>query len=418
MLEVTMLNKTRGFVLLLAGICIGAGLSASARVLAAKFTALPGTDGRLLAEVMRRVQQAYVDPVDDRKLLEGAVRGMVASLDPYSEYLDDDAYDEIKVSTTGEYSGVGIEVAMQGGEVVIVAPIDGTPAALAGIRSGDELVAIDGIEIDHSSLAAAISRMRGKAGSPVRVTVRRAGSEDTIDFPLLRARIELHSVKAELPRPGQGYVRISHFSESTGEDLNAAISQLIKQNAAPLKGLVLDLRDNPGGVLDAAVDVSDAFLDHGVIVTASGRTSEANFEMDATAGDRLGGAPIVVLVDGGSASASEIVAGALKDQHRAVLMGAKTFGKGSVQTLIQLSDGHAVKLTTSRYFTPSGLSIHGKGIVPDILWNPPAAKLAQLDQAAAKKPLLERDAEVKQAFDELAARTVLDRRRHPIDRPT
>jgi carboxyl-terminal processing protease len=276
MLEVTMLNKTRGFVLLLAGICIGAGISASARVLAAKLTALPGTDGRLLAEVMRRVEQAYVDPVDERKLLEGAVRGMVASLDPYSEYLDDDAYDEIKVSTTGEYSGVGIEVAMQGGEVVIVAPIDGTPAALAGIQSGDELVAIDGIEIDHSSLAAAISRMRGKAGSPVRVTVRRSGSEDTLDFLLVRARIEVHSVKSELPRPGQGYVRISHFSESTGEDLNAALTQLIKQNAAPLKGLVLDLRDNPGGVLDAAVDVSDAFLDHGVIVTAIGRTSEAN----------------------------------------------------------------------------------------------------------------------------------------------
>ena len=360
---------------------------------------LPWQDARMLAEVLERVKQEFVNPVDDHQLLQAAIRGMVSSLDPYSAYLDGDEYDEIKISSSGEYSGVGLEVSMDDDQVVVVSPFEGSPAAVAGIRSGDVIVTIDGVPVNNTTLSDTIGRMRGKEGTTVKIGIVREGMSEPLQFTVKRSRVELHSVKAELPEPGYGYVRIAQFSEATGEELDKGLDSLRKRNGGRLKGLVLDLRDNPGGVLEAAVAVADAFLERGVIVTARGRTAESKFEMDATPGDELAGAPIVVLINGGYASAAEIVAGALKDNHRATLMGRTTFGKGSVQTVMPLSGDRALKLTTSLYYTPSGISINHTGISPDIElqrdMNPPALP--------ADAPLLQRDPEVKRAIRELQA---------------
>jgi len=365
---------------------------------------LPWQDAHTLAEVLELVKHDYVNPVDDHQLLQAAIRGMVSSLDPYSAYLDGDEYDEIKISSAGQYSGVGLEVSMRDDQVVVVSPFDGSAAAKAGIRSGDVIASIDGVAVNTTSLADTIGRMRGKEGTSVKIGILREGSDEPLQFTLKRSQVELRSVKAELPEAGFGYVRISQFSETTGDDLNAALKDLRKRNGAPLKGLVLDLRDNPGGVLEAAVSVADTFLDSGIIVTAKGRTPESKFEMDATPGDALDGAPIVVLVNGGSASAAEIVAGALKDHHRATLMGRTTFGKGSVQTVMPLSGDRGIKLTTSLYYTPSGISINHRGIAPDIELErdpkPPAVPVP------ANAPLLQRDAEVRRALQELKVPTV------------
>jgi len=403
-----MITKSRKITLLGAGVAVGIALGLAGAVLADKPAALeadlPWADARTLAEVLERVKHDYVNPVDDHQLLQAAIRGMVSSLDPYSAYLDGDEYDEVKISSSGQYSGVGIEVSMEDEEVVVVSPLEGSPAAQAGIRSGDIIATIDGVPVNTTSLADTIGRMRGKEGTSVKIGVLREGSPEPLQFTLKRSRVELRSVKAELLEPGMGYVRISQFSETTGDDLEAALKDLRKRNGAALKGLVLDLRNNPGGVLEAAVSVSDAFLESGVIVTAKGRTPESKFEMDATPGDALNGAPIVVLVNGGSASAAEIVAGALKDNHRAKLMGRTTFGKGSVQTVIPLPGDRAVKLTTSLYYTPSGISINHRGIAPDIdLPRDPAPPGAPV---SADAPLLERDAEVKRAVQELKVPTV------------
>jgi carboxyl-terminal processing protease len=362
---------------------------------------LPWQDARMLADVLERVKHDYVNPVDDHQLLQAAIRGMVASLDPYSAFLDGDEYDEIKISSSGQYSGIGIEVSMEDDEVVVVSPFDGSPAAAAGIRSGDIIATIDGIPVKTTTLTETIGRMRGKEGTTVKIGILREGSAEPLQFTVKRSRVELHSVKSELLEPGLGYVRISQFSEVTADDLESALKNLRKRGA-PLKGLVLDLRDNPGGVLESAVSVSDIFLDAGVIVTAKGRTPESKFEMTATPGDALNGAPIVVLINGGSASAAEIVAGALKDNHRAKLMGRTTFGKGSVQTVIPLSGDRAIKLTTSLYYTPSGISINHRGIAPDIeLERDPAPRSGVPPPADA--PLLQRDAEVRRAVQELKA---------------
>jgi carboxyl-terminal processing protease len=403
-----MITKSRKLTLLGAGMAAGIALGLAGAVLADKPEALgadlPWADARTLAEVLERVKHDYVNPVDDHQLLQAAIRGMVSSLDPYSAYLDGDEYDEVKISSSGQYSGVGIEVSMEDEEVVVVSPLEGSPAAQAGIRSGDIIATIDGVPVNTTSLADTIGRMRGKEGTSVKIGVLREGSPEPLQFTLRRSRVELRSVKAELLEPGMGYVRISQFSETTGDDLDAALKDLRKRNGAALKGLVLDLRNNPGGVLEAAVSVSDAFLESGVIVTAKGRTPESKFEMDATPGDALNGAPIVVLVNGGSASAAEIVAGALKDNHRAKLMGRTTFGKGSVQTVIPLPGDRAVKLTTSLYYTPSGISINHRGIAPDIeLPRDPAPPAAP---PSADAPLLERDAEVRRAVQELKVPTV------------
>jgi len=395
-----MITKARKVWLLCLGAAMGLLLGLAGGVLADKpGTDLPWQDARMFADVLERVKHDYVNPVDDHQLLQSAIRGMVSSLDPYSAYLDGDEYDEVKISSSGQYSGVGIEVSMEDEEVVVVSPFEGSPAAAAGIRSGDVIATIDGIPVNNTTLADTIGRMRGKEGTSVRIGILREGSAEPLQFTLKRSRVELRSVKSELLEPGIGYVRISQFSETTGDDLDAALKDLRKPNGTPLKGLVLDLRNNPGGVLEAAVSVSDTFLDSGVIVTAKGRTPESKFEMDATPGDALNGAPIVILINGGSASAAEIVAGALKDNHRARLMGRTTFGKGSVQTVIPLGGDRAIKLTTSLYYTPSGISINHRGIAPDIELErdpkPPAVA------APADGPLLQRDAEVRRAVEEL-----------------
>ncbi len=399
-----MIKKSSGALLLCIGIAIGLSLGLAHGVLADKAVALgadlPWQDARMLAAVLERVKHDYVNPVDDHQLLQAAIRGMVASLDPYSAYLDSDEYDEVKISTSGRYSGVGIELSIQDEQVVVIAPFDGSPAALAGIRSGDIIVAIDGIAVNTSTLADSIGRMRGEEGTSVKIGIMREGRPEPMLFTLKRSRVDLHSVSAEMLEAGYGYVRISQFSETTGEDLIGALKTLRKRNGAPLTGLVLDLRDNPGGVLEAAVSVADTFLDSGVIVTAKGRTPDSKFEMHATPGDALNGAPMVVLVNGGSASAAEIVAGALKDQHRGKLLGSTTFGKGSVQTIIPLSDDRAVKLTTSLYYTPSGASINHRGIAPDI--ELPRDDMARA-AAPADAPLLQRDRDVKRAVEELKA---------------
>jgi len=397
-----MRTKSGNALWLAVGILIGLSLGLARGVLAGKPAAgadLPWQDAHMLAAVLERVKHDYVNPVDDHQLLQAAIRGMVASLDPYSAYLDGDEYDEVKISSSGRYSGVGIELSIEDEQVVVIAPFDGSPAAQAGIRSGDIIVTIDGIPVNTSTLADTIGRMRGAEGTSVKIGIMREGHSEPMLFTLKRSRVDLHSVKGEMLEPGYAYVRISQFSETTGDDLNAALKDLRKRHGSPLKGLVLDLRDNPGGVLEAAVAVADAFLDSGVIVTAKGRTADSKFEMDATPGDLLNGAPIVVLVNGGSASAAEIVAGALKDQHRAKLMGRTTFGKGSVQTIIPLSDDRAVKLTTSLYYTPSGVSINHRGIAPDIeLEREPNQPTTA---APADAPLQKRDAEVKRALEEL-----------------
>jgi len=293
---------------------------------------------------------------------------------------------------------------LEDGQVVVITPLDDSPAAEAGIRPGDVIATIDGIAVNANTLSDTIERMRGKEGTEVKIGIMREGSAEPLQFTLKRSRVELRSVRSELLEPGMAYVRISQFSETTGDDLNAALKDLRKRNAAPLKGLVLDLRNNPGGVLEAAVSVSDTFLDSGVIVTAKGRTPESKFQMDATPGDALNGAPIVVLINGGSASAAEIVAGALKDNHRAKLMGRTTFGKGSVQTVIPLSGDRAIKLTTSLYYTPSGISINHRGIAPDIELERDPKPLAE--PVPADAPLLQRDAEVRRAVQELKAPTI------------
>ena len=403
-----MSTKWRNATLVAAGIVIGFSLSLTRGVLADKPAVLgqnvPWQDAQLLAEVMSQVEREYVDPVDDHRLLQAAVRGMVSSLDPYSAYLDGNEYDDIKISSSGEYSGVGIEVSMEDGQVVVVAPLDGSSAAEAGIRAGDVIATIDNVPVNSTTLDDTIGRMRGKEGTTVKVGIVREGSPEPLQFTLKRSRVQLHSVASQLAEPGFGYVRISEFSETTGQELDAALAGLRKTNRAPLKGLVLDLRNNPGGVLEAAVAVADAFLDSGVIVSAKGRTPESKFEMSATPGDALKGAPIVVLVDGGSASAAEIVAGALKDDHRATLMGRTTFGKGSVQTVLPLGDDRALKLTTSLYYTPSGASINHRGIVPDIVLERDASP--PTPAPAPNAPLSERDPDVKRAIQELKVPTV------------
>jgi len=364
---------------------------------------LPWQEASLFAEVYARIKRDYVEEVDDHTLMEKAIRGMVAALDPHSAYLDSQEFDEIRLSTMGSYPGVGIEVVASDGMVKILRPIDGSPAQRAGLRAGDQIVRIDGADIG-ADLAGAIAHMRGVSGSVVTLSIRREGNPEVLDFALRRAQVEVHSVLEQSLEPGFGYLRITTFSETTAQDVARAISRLKRDNPGGIEGLVLDLRNNPGGVLEAGVAVADDFLDTGVIVTADGRTPEARFRMDASRGDLINGAPLVVLVNAGSASASEIVAGALKDHGRAVLVGRKTYGKGSVQTVLPLSRGGAVKLTTSRYFTPSGASIHGKGLVPDVLEDGPGEPPAEMSAGEAEGTLSQRDADVRVALGVLKER--------------
>jgi carboxyl-terminal processing protease len=362
-------NRTTLLALLL-GTALGFALATSGGVLASRkpdVVDLPWQDARLMAEVIARVKAEYVDPVDDHELMQHAIRGMVASLDAHSSFLDQDELEDLRIASEGSYSGIGIEVSYEDGSIVVVAPIEGSPADRAGLRTGDVIIAIDGREVKSAGLAESIARIRGAPGTLVRVTVERGGADEPLEYPVERGQIDVHTVRQALLEPGYGYVRISQFSDTTPGDLEDAVAALLRQSGRPLMGLVLDLRGNPGGVLDAGVEVADEFLDNGLIVSATGRGRDARFHMEATPGDIVGGARLAVLINGGSASAAEIVAGALRDNGRATLVGRTTFGKGSVQTVLPLSAGRAIKLTTSRYFTPSGASIHERGIDPDIL---------------------------------------------------
>ncbi len=370
-------------------------------------SSLPWEEARQFAEVYSRIKREYVDEVDDHALMDKAIRGMVAALDPHSAFLDSEEFEEIRLSTMGAYPGVGIEVVTDNSKVRILRPIEGSPAEQAGLQPGDQIVRIDDTDIG-ADLAGAITKMRGASGSIVKLTVVRPRTGQTLDFSLRRARVEVRSVSQQSLEPGFGYLRITGFSETTAEDVSHAVMRLKRDNPRGLKGLVLDLRNNPGGVLEAGVAVADAFLDEGVIVTADGRTPDARFRMEATPGDLIDGAPLVVLVNGGSASASEIVAGALKDHGRAELIGHKTYGKGSVQTVMPLAHGGAVKLTTSRYFTPSGASIHGKGIVPDIVAEGPEEPPVDLINPSTES-LAARDKEVGLALQTLKTHVAVTR---------
>ncbi len=328
---------------------------------------LPWQQVRMLADVMQLVKEDYVQPVNDTMLIDNAISGMLSGLDPHSAFLDKSDYQQMQIITTGQFGGLGLEVTQQGGAVVVISPIDGTPAAAAGIRSGDIISQVNGTSLIGMSLDEAVALMRGKPGTVITLTIMRAGVTKPMVFKLTRAEVHMSSVRSNLLQSGFGYVRISQYSQDTGAGVVKAVKSLDQQNQAPLKGLILDLRNNPGGLLDAAVDVSNAFLNSGVIVSAKGRAPGSNFVRRATPGDVLAGAPLVVLVNAGTASAAEINAGALQDNHRALILGTQTFGKGSVQTVFPLPEGAAIKLTTSLYYTPSGHSIQAEGIRPDIV---------------------------------------------------
>jgi carboxyl-terminal processing protease len=368
-----MLKKKSVFILFL-GIMLGVFVGTCGSVFADRDNAevatdteaLPFEDLRTFTEIFGRIKRDYVEPVSDKKLLEDAIRGMLSGLDPHSAYLIAEEYQELKEGTTGQFGGLGIEVTMENGFVKVVSPIDDTPAQRAGIKTGDLIVRLDDQPVKGMSLNDAVKIMRGEPGSKILLTVVREGEEAPLKITITRDIIKVKSVKSRMLEKDYGYVRISSFQSRTGESLKEAIADLKKENTGNLKGLVLDLRNNPGGVLNAAVEVSDAFIKSGLIVYTEGRIENSEMRFNASPDDIIEGAPIVVLINAGSASASEIVAGALQDQKRAVIIGEKSFGKGSVQTILPTSNGAAVKLTTARYYTPSGRSIQAEGIEPDI----------------------------------------------------
>ena len=344
---------------------------------------LPVEDLRAFTEVFGRIKADYVEPVEDKKLIGEAINGMLSGLDPHSAYLDAEAFKELQVGTQGEFGGLGIEVGLEDGFVKVVSPIEDTPAFRAGIKAGDLIIKLDDTNVKGMSLNDAVKRMRGKPNTPITLTIVRKGDSKPRIITLNRAVIQIQSVKAKLIEPGVGYFRVTQFQEHTGELLAKNIDTVFKQGNGNMKGIVLDLRNDPGGLLNAAVAVSAAFLPPGALVTyTEGRTEDARMKLTAVPEFYLRGSkddylkklpadirklPMVVLVNGGSASASEIVAGALQDHKRAVVMGTQSFGKGSVQTILPLGNGSAIKLTTARYFTPAGRSIQAKGITPDIV---------------------------------------------------
>lgn len=326
---------------------------------------LPLNEVRMFTEALDRIRMSYVEPIDDKTLIEHAIRGMLAGLDPHSAYLDGSDYEDLQETTTGEFGGLGIEVGQENGFIRVISPIDDTPAQRAGIQPGDLIIRIDGKPLQEILPEEATQLMRGAPGSSVTITIVREGESVPFDLTIIREVIAITSVRQRTLEPGYGYIRISQFRTNTGEELIRAIENLKTANPE-LKGLILDLRNNPGGVLQAAVAVVDAFIAEGKIVYTKGRLTEADMEFEATRSNPGGDTPMIVLINEGSASASEIVAGALQDHERAIIMGSKSFGKGSVQTVLPLSSDRAIKLTTSLYYTPNGRSIQAQGIVPDI----------------------------------------------------
>jgi carboxyl-terminal processing protease len=382
-----MRSRLQQVTLIALGVCLGIMISLNFSAVAQRdvLGPLPVEELRAFTEVFGRIKTDYVEPVEDKKLITEAITGMLAGLDPHSSYLDSDAFRELQVGTQGEFGGLGIEVGMEDGFVKVVSPIDDSPASRAGIKPGDLIVKLDETSVKGMTLNDAVKRMRGKPNTTITLTLVRKGEQKPLIVTLTRAVIKIQSVKSKLLEPGYAYFRVTQFQEHTGETLAKAIEALFKQNQGPMRGIVLDLRNDPGGLLNGAVAVSAAFLPQkALVVYTDGRTDDAKMRLTATPENYLrGGArvkgdylaqlppevknvPMVVLVNSGSASASEIVAGALQDHKRAVIMGSPTFGKGSVQTILPLGNSTAIKLTTARYYTPNGRSIQAQGIVPDI----------------------------------------------------
>ncbi|NLU12042.1 MAG: S41 family peptidase [Gammaproteobacteria bacterium] len=344
---------------------------------------LPLNDLRTFAEVLERIKTAYVEPIDDKTLFENAIKGMLSNLDPHSSYLEPDAFRDLQESTSGEFGGLGIEVGLEDGILQVIAPIDDSPASAAGLEAQDLIIKIDDQPTKGLSLMESVEKMRGKPGTSIRLTIVREGRKP-FDVTLKRAVIKNRSVKSQLLENDYGFLRISQFQVNTGDEVEKALARLKKENKGqPLKGLILDLRNNPGGVLQAAVEVTDHFLSSGLIVYTKGRLANAELRFSANAKNASEGVPLVVLINGGSASASEIVAGALQDHKRGIVMGTDSFGKGSVQTVLPLNNDRALKLTTALYYTPKGRSIQAQGIVPDILVE--RAKLSQEDSTMGIK---------------------------------
>jgi carboxyl-terminal processing protease len=404
---------------------------------------IPYNELRTFAEVFGRIKNNYVQDVTDTALLENAIRGMLSGLDPHSSYMDPEEYQELQEATSGKFGGLGIEVTAEDGFIKVITPIDDTPAQRAGVQAGDLIIRLDDKPVKNMTLNDAVGMMRGKPGTTIGMTIMRKGVEQPFVISLVRDEIKVRSVRSRILEPDYAYIRISNFQTKTGPDLVAAIDQLKKQSKNGLKGVVLDLRNNPGGVLTAAVEVGDAFIDDGLIVYTEGRTDTAGQKFSATKGDLLEGVPLVVLVNEGSASASEIVAGAIQDHARGIIMGEQTFGKGSVQTVLEFNDGSAIKLTTARYYTPKGRSIQAEGIKPDVvlkklkieddenkkggidpikeadlsrhLTQPgtttgPAPAAAPEQQKAAETEMLGKDYELFEALNLLKALNVLDKK--------
>ncbi len=373
--------QTQKIALVFTGLVLGVSLSIGHGVFAerdAPQAVLPLEELRSFSDVFARIKADYVETVEDKALLENAIRGMLTGLDPHSAYLDQEQFKELQVGTTGEFGGLGIEVGMEDGFVKVIAPIDDTPAQRAGVEAGDLVIRLDDTPVKGLTLNEAVKIMRGKPGTDIVLTIVREGQEKPLKITITRDVIKVKSVKQRVLEDGFGYVRISQFQATTADNLVDAVAELKKEGA--LRGMVLDLRNNPGGVLNGAVAVSDAFLEKGLIVYTEGRVADSRLRFNATPDDIIDSAPLVVLVNQGSASASEIVAGALQDHRRAIIVGGRTFGKGSVQTIVPLNNGTAVKLTTARYYTPNGRSIQAEGIVPDI-------ELENVRVAAVDSPL-------------------------------
>jgi carboxyl-terminal processing protease len=397
-----------GFLIALGGGVFARRDSEPARILRAERppetkSPLSAAEAAQLAEVLDRVQREYVDTVAHPELVDDALRGLVNGLDPFSSYLDAEEYADLRVSTAGTYAGIGIEVSTADRALRVVRPFRDSPAAAAGIRSGDMISAIDGTPVG-ADLDAAMARMRGPRGSTVRLAVMRTGQSLPLEFTVERAQVDVHSVAMLKLDDAYLYARITSFSDTTAEDFASSIAKIRRDMTAKPRGVILDLRNNPGGVLESAVEVADQMLEAGVIVTADGRTPAARFTMEATPGEVLPGVPVVILVNGSTASAAEILAGALQDHHRAVLLGRRTFGKGSVQTVMPLAQGRAIKLTTSRYFTPSGRSIQGHGIDPDHDFENIDGVPVDLDDPRVRLQLASHDAGVHAALELLKGR--------------
>ena len=374
-----MLKNLRTSTLFLSGTLLGLSLAVGHSVYALKDNdQIPFEDLQAFTEVFSRVKSDYVESVDDKKLIEDAIRGMLNGLDPHSSFLNTTEFSDLKIGTTGQFGGLGIEVGMENGFVKVISPIDDTPASRAGVQASDIIIKLDEKSVKGMTLNEAVKMMRGKPNTSIDLTIVREGEPKPLVIKITREIIRVKSVKNRMLEPGYGYVRITNFQSRTTTDLLKAISDLQKEER--LKGMVLDLRNNPGGVLNGAVGVSDAFINDGLIVYTEGRIDDSSHRYQATPGDSLNGAPLVVLLNGGSASASEIVAGAIQDHKRGIIMGTKSFGKGSVQTIQELRNGSAVKLTTARYFTPNGRSIQAKGIEPDIVLS--TLKLSANDEKA------------------------------------